>query len=222
MRSAFLKLFRESPFPKLLQHAEVLQQAAIPFQHAFIAYLDEDHKDFEDNLNKVIVLEHQGDSIKRNIRGHLPRGILLPMDKFQILWYLREQDKILDSTQDVLHWLSYRKTLIPDELVDDLMLMVEKVKSVLHSIVPLVCSAEKYFATFSESDRLAVKLAIREIRESESQSDVVERKLLSDLLNYPFENPTSAFHLSRLVEFMGNVSNHAENSGDMMRAMIAR
>jgi uncharacterized protein Yka (UPF0111/DUF47 family) len=67
-----------------------------------------------------------------------------------------------------------------------------------------------------------VKTAIGQIREYELQSDMVERKLLSDVLSYPFENPTAAFHLAQLIRFMGDISNHAENAGDMMRAMIAR
>ena len=222
MRTALLNLFRQSPFAGLLKHAELVGEAAPLFRLAFIAYLDSNKEEFEVCHNKVIIIENQADGVKRNIRGHLPRGILLPMDKFQLLWYLREQDKVIDSTQDSLHWLSYRETDIPDEMVDDLLLMVEKVNDVHKSIYPLVRAADNYFKTFSEQHRKMVKDAIRQIREYESQSDLVERKLLGDLLTYPFPNPTAAFHLVRLVECMGAISNHAENAGDMMRAMIAR
>lgn len=222
MRTALLKLFRQSPFDGLLKHAEYIRESGPIFRLAVIAYLDESDEEFEKHHNQVTIIENQGDLVKRNIRGHLPRGILMPVDKFQLLWYLREQDKILDSVQDALHWLSYRKTHIPDEMVDDLLLMVEKVNDVLKSIYPLVTCAASYFSNFSEEQRNKVKEAIREIREYEFQSDQVERKLLSDVLSYPFENPTSAFHLTRLIEYLGDVSNHAENAGDMMRAMIAR
>jgi uncharacterized protein len=222
MRTALLKLFRQSPFDGLLKHAEYIRDSGPIFRLAFLAYLDENPDEFENHHNQVTILEHQGDLVKRNIRGHLPRGILMPMDKFQLLWYLREQDKILDSVQDALHWLSYRKTHVPDEMVDDLLLMVEKVIEVLKSVHPLVSTAANYFTSFSEEMRNKVKQEIGLIREYEMESDQVERKLLSDVLAYPFDNPTSAFHLTRLIEYMGNVSNHAENAGDMMRAMISR
>ena len=222
MRTALLKLFRQSPFDGLLKHADYIRECGPIFRLALIAYLDESPEEFEKHHNQVTILENQGDLIKRNIRGHLPRGILMPMDKFQLLWYLREQDKILDSVQDALHWLSYRQTEIPDEMVDDLLLMVEKVNEVLKTVHPLVSAAESYFSNFSEQQRDLVKKEIRLIREYEFESDQVERELLSNILAYPFENPTSAFHLARLVEYMGNVANHAENAGDMMRAMIAR
>ncbi|GLI36301.1 TIGR00153 family protein [Desulforhabdus amnigena] len=222
MRTAFLTLFRQSPFEGLKKHAKLIQEAAPIFRLAVLAHLDGNNTEFESYHNKITIIEDQGDGIKRNIRGHLPRGILLPMDKFQLLWYLREQDKVLDGTQDVLHWLSYRKTVVPDELVDDLLLMVEKVIDVLKSIHPLVVAADNYFQHFSENQRKEVKQAIRLIREYEFQSDQVERKLLSDILSYPFESPTSAYHLAELIRYMGDISNHAENAGDMMRAMIAR
>ena len=222
MRTALWQLFRQSPFEGLKKHANLIREAAPIFRLAVLAYLDENSAEFESYHNKITIIEDQGDGIKRNIRGHLPRGILLPVDKFQLLWYLREQDKVLDGTQDALHWLSYRKTDVPDELVDDLLLMIEKVIDVLKSIHPLVEAADNYFQNFSENQRNQVKQAIRLIREYEFQSDQVERKLLSDILSYPFVNATSAYHLAELIRDLGDISNHAENAADVMRAMIAR
>lgn len=222
MRSALLSLFRRSPFDGLKKHAELIRQSAPIFRMAVDAYVTGQTDEFEKFHNQITLIEDQGDHIKRNIRGHLPRGILLPMDKIQLLWYLREQDKVLDCTQDSLHWLSFRKTVIPEEMHEDLMLLVDKVANVLSSILHLVEAGERYFQTFTEQHRTVVKEAVREIRELEFHSDLVERKLLADILSFPFENATSAFHLTRLVEHMGDISNHAENAGDMMRAMIAR
>ncbi|SFM75971.1 TIGR00153 family protein [Thermodesulforhabdus norvegica] len=222
MRTAFLKLFRHSPFPGLKKHADVIREVSQVYRMAVIAYLDGDQRDFERYHNEVIVLESQGDIIKRNIRGHLPRGVLLPMDKFQLFAYLREQDKVLDSVQNVLHWLSYRFAHVPDELVDDLLLLVDRSIYSLKAIHPMVSAAESYFESFSEETRQVVKDAIKQIREYEFQSDQVERKLLADLFAFPFDNPLQAFHLIRLVEYIGEISNHAENAADMMRAMIAK
>lgn len=222
MRTALMSLFRKSPFEGLIKHAKLIGDCNPVFRHAVLAYLDESPSEFEVYHNQVTMIEHWGDEIKRNIRGHLPRNILLPVDKFQILWYLREQDKMLDSVQNALHWLSYRQTEVPDEYVDDLLLMVEKVGDVLTSMYPMVVAANIYFNSYSEKHRTDVKQAIRRIREFESQSDMVERKLKSDFLSHPFENPTAAFHLTKLVQYMGSISDHAENAADMMRAMIAK
>jgi hypothetical protein len=224
MRLAFLNIFfrSTSPFEGLKRHADLIRQAAPVFQKAILAHIDDKTEEFESCHNEILVLEDEGDRIKRNIRGHLPWGILLPADKFQILWYLREQDKVLDGTEDSLNWLSYRRTPVPEEMMDDILLLAKKVSDVLNSVYPLVEAADLYFKTVSANHRSAVKNAIRTIREYEMETDRVERKLLSDILSYPFTNPTAAYHLSELVQHMGGISDHAENAGDMMRAMIAR
>ncbi len=222
MRSAFLKLFRQSPFPGLLKHADIIREVAPIYRSAFLCCIEGDLKEFENLHNKVIILENQGDVIKRNIRGHLPRGVLLPMDKFQLFTYLREQDKVLDSVQNVLHWLSYRKSCVPEPLVDDLTLLIDRSIYSLKAVYPMVSAAEAYFSNFSEENRDTVKSTVRQIREYEFQSDQVERKLIADLFEFPFDNALTAFHLIRLVELIGEISNHTENAADMMRAMIAR
>ncbi len=222
MRSGILSLFRRSPFEGLLRHAEIIGEAAPAFVKAFHAYLDGDKDEFEKHHIEVTILESRGDGVKRNIRGHLPRSVLLPMDKYQLLMYLREQDKILDSTQDVLHWMAYRATDIPREFKDDLSFMAEKADEMLRFIHPFVRAAETYFRTYGEGDRKLLKREIRQIRELEFQSDQIEHKLIPDFLSYPFADAVSNFHLVRLVEYLGDIFNHSENAADMMRSMIAR
>lgn len=222
MRSPFIHLFRESPFVKLLKHAEIVQEGGALFRKAMICYLDGACTEFEALHMNVTKMEHEADRLKRNIRGHLPRGLMMPVDKFQFLLYLREQDKALDSVQDALHWLSFRDTVVPDELVDDLLLLVDKAVDSLNQLPLMVKRATVYLRSFSEKDRKQVKEVIKALRLKESESDTIERKLKSDIFGLGSVDAMTVFHLIRLVEYMGDISNHAENAGDVMRAMIAR
>ncbi len=222
MRAPLLNLFREDPFVKLLKHARTLQECSSMFRKAVICYLDGACEEFSVLHVEVTKAEHEADRIKRNIRGHLPRGIMMPVDKFQFLLFLREQDKVIDALQDTLHWLSYRNTRVPDDLVDDLLLLVDKAVEVVNQLPVMVERASRYFRTFSDKDRKDVKELIYGLRQKESQSDQVERKLKSDIFALEGQDPMALFHLIRFVEHLGEISNHAENAGDVMRAMIAR
>jgi len=222
MRFSLSKLFRESPFEKLADHANVIQSGAEAFRRAIECYLASECGDFEQLHNRITTLENDADRIKQNIRAHLPKGILMPVDKFQFLWYLREQDKVMDSMQDALHWLSYRTTAVPDALVDDLNLMVDKAVEVIHQMPVMVSGAIQYFQRYAEKDREVVKKTIHTLRQQEAESDRIERKLKSDIFTLTVVDPSATFHLIRLVEYIGEISNHAENAGDMMRAMVAR
>jgi len=222
MRFGLFKLFRESPFDKLQEHAGKVQAGGELFRSAIKCYLESDCVEFEELHTKVTTLESDADRIKQNIRAHLPKGILLPMDKFQFLWYLREQDKVMDAMEDALHWLSYRTTLVPEPLVDDLLLMVDKAVEVIDQLPLMVTGAVHYFHNFSRKERDKVKDVIRDLRQKEFESDQIERKLKSDIFTLTVTDPATTFHLIRLIEYIGEISNHAENAGDMMRAMIAR
>ena len=222
MRFGLFSLFRESPFTKLQKHAQEVQAGGDLFRKAINCYLASDCTEFEELHLKVSALESEADRIKQNIRAHLPKGILLPVDKFQFLWYLREEDKVMDAMQDALHWLSYRTTTVPEPLVDDLLLMVDKAVEVIDQLPPMVAGAVEYFHSFSRKERDKVKEVIRDLRQKEFESDQIERKLKSDVFTLTVTDPATTFHLIRLIEYIGEISNHAENAGDMMRAMIAR
>jgi predicted phosphate transport protein (TIGR00153 family) len=221
MRATILSLFRPPLFENLLRHAEKVRETAQMFKNAFFCYVDGDCTQFEELHEKVNKLEHEADEIKRNIRGHLPRGIFMPVDKFPFLWYLREEDKVCDAVQDALHWLSFRSTLIPDEIMGDFLKLVDQAVKVIEELVPLVDEARGYFRSYSEQRRLKVKERINIIRRMEHESDQIERKLMSQVFIYVMD-PIASFHLIRLIQIIGEISNHAENAGDMMRAMIAR
>jgi predicted phosphate transport protein (TIGR00153 family) len=66
---------------------------------------------FDSLRGDIIEMEREADAIKRRIRGHIPKGTIMPIDKFQLFRYLREQDSVLDSVEHALDWLSLR----PDE-----------------------------------------------------------------------------------------------------------
>jgi uncharacterized protein len=222
MRFGLFKLFRESPFVKLREHADVVRSAGDPFRRAIQCYLESECAEFEELHMQVTALEGDADRIKQNIRGHLPKGILLPVDKFPFLWYLREQDKVMDAMEDTLHWLSYRTSLVPEPLVDDLLLMVDKAVEVIDQLPLMVEDAIHYFNSFSKKDRAKVKTVIHELRRKEFESDQIERKLKSDVFTLTVNDPPTTFHLIRMIEYIGQISNHGENAADMMRAMIAR
>jgi predicted phosphate transport protein (TIGR00153 family) len=200
MRIPFLSMFMTSPFVGLQEHAEKVEE-----------FRQEVHR-----------LEHDADAVKRRIRGHLPKGTLLPVDKFQLFRYLREQDRVLDSVEEALDWISYRSEPgIPEELQKDFFLLVDAVVEPIEELSRMVSEARKYFRNFSEKQRVAVKDIIRNLRRQEHEADVLEDQIKKKVFNSTLD-PVTVFHIVRLAETVGSIADHAENAGDMMRAMVAR
>ena len=222
MRIPFLSMFVASPFDGLQEHAEKVQECAWVFQQALECHVARDCRRFEEFQQEIIRLEHEADAIKRRIRGHLPKGTLLAVDKFQLFRYLREQDQVLDSVEDALDWISYRdEPGIPEELQKEFFLLVDAVIDPIEELGRMVVEARKYFKNYSEKQRVRVKEIIRNLRHMEHEADKLEDQAKEKIF-HAIKDPVTVFHMVRLAETIGAIADHAENAGDMMRAMVAR
>ncbi len=222
MRIPILSMFMFSPLEGLREHAEKVKEGSTVFRAAVTSYLMEQHEYFERSRHMVSDLEHQADAVKRRIRGHLPKGTLMVIDKFQLFNYLKEQDKVIDAFEHALDWLSFRPAeQIPEHLRASILFLVDTVLDPVDNLVLMLDDAREYFKTFSEDTRKKVKNHIRTLRIKEGQADILEATLKHDIFTKETD-PVTIFHLISLVEMIGSIADHTENSGDMMRAMIAK
>lgn len=222
MRLPFLSMFITSPFEGLQEHAQKVKECAWEFQQAIECYVSKQCQTFEELRQQIITLESEADAIKRRIRGHLPIGTLMPVSKFQLFRYLREQDGVLDAVEDTLDWISYRpEPGLPPQLEKDFFLLVDAVIDPIEELSKMVSEARIYFQSYNEAQRVKVKDIIRNLRRQEHDADKLEDTLKSKLFNMDID-AVSIFHLIRLVEYVGSIADHAENAGDMMRAMLAK
>jgi predicted phosphate transport protein (TIGR00153 family) len=222
MRIPFLSRIQISPFEGLLEHAEKVKECSWVFQQAMECHASTKYKEFDEYRQEVSKLESEADIIKRRIRGHVPKGARMPVSKFELFWYLREQDKVLDSVQDTLDWLSYK--IFPassEELNNHLFKLVDSVMEPIEDLSRMVSEAEKYFKSYSEKQRKIIKGVINNIRQREHEADLIEDELKITLFSLE-KDPIRLFHMIKLAELIGSIADHAENAGDMMRAMIAR
>lgn len=221
MRLSLSSLFHESPFENLQKHADMVRECAQLFREAAVKHIGGECHEFEEITDQVARLESKADAVKRNIRNHLPHGILMPVDKFQFFQYVREQDKVLDEVEEALFWLSFRPMGIPDEVATDFADLVESVIPTIEKLSDLVAMATVFFKNRTEGQRGRMKSLIQDIRQHENEADVLERELKYKIF-HQIEDALTVFHLVRLVEIVGNIADHAQNASDRMRAMIAR
>jgi predicted phosphate transport protein (TIGR00153 family) len=221
MRLLLSSLFHESPFEGLQKHADKIKECAQLFKEAAVCHIEEQCKEFDELTDQVARLESEADAIKRNIRNHLPRGILMPVDKFQFLQYLREQDKVVDEVEEALLWLSLRPGGVPGALGEDLQHLVLSVVPPIEKLPELVAMATDFFKSRSDSQRKKMKSLIQDIRQNEKEADFLEREMKLRIFR-EVKDALVVFHMIRLVEIVGNIADHAQNASDRMRAMIAK
>lgn len=222
MRIPFFSIFITSPFEALQEHAEKIKECAWAFQQAMECYASSRCEIFEEHRQEVIRLEHEADIIKQKIRGGLPKGVMLPVEKFQLFWYLREQDGVLDAVLSAMNWVSHlAEQGIPEWVAREFFLLVDSVIEPTEELSRMLAEARLYFRNFSEKQRQKVKDIIVNIRQMEHDADQREYGLTKKVFGQE-KDPKVLYHLVRLAEIIGNIADHAENAGEMMDAMLAR
>ena len=222
MRIPFFNMFMTSPFEGLQEHAEKVKECSWAFQQAIECYFSPKCKTFEEFRDEVAQLESEADAIKRRIRGHIPKRTMTPVSTFLIFRYLKQQDSVLDAVEDTLDWISYRsETRIPAELEKDFALLVNAVIDPIENLVSMVAEAREYFKNYSEKQRVVVKNIIHTLHQQEREVDKFEDIIKSKVFNMEMD-AVSIMYLVRLAEIIGSIADHAQNAGDMMRAMLSK
>jgi predicted phosphate transport protein (TIGR00153 family) len=222
MRTVLASLFRRSPFENTFKHAIKVAQCGPLFVKAVESYFEGNWDQFDFLKEEIRDLEAEADKIKRNIRAHLPRSILMPVEKSVFLSFLKEADKVVDCVKNSLYWMSYFHLRLPKEIQRDYIMLVKEVGDYIGFLPEMVSRADKYFRTRTEQDRQAVKDVIGEIRFREKESDDLEKTMFIRLCADEQIPSKTYFIMIRIVETTGDIADHLENSADMMRAMIAR
>jgi predicted phosphate transport protein (TIGR00153 family) len=135
---------------------------------------------------------------------------------------LREQDNVLDSVKSAISWLSFRPDAgIPEYAEKDFFLLIDAVIEPIEELTVMVSEARIYFKNFSEKQRQKIKEIITNLRQMEHEADKLEYTLIKKIFKYE-KDPITLQHLVKLTEIIGNIADHAENTADMMRAMLAK
>lgn len=212
---------RREPLECLENHAKQVAQCMEQAAEGVLAYIDNNEELFKKAIVNVNEIEHAADLIKRNVRAHMPKGIIMPIDKFELFSYLNEQDAIADTAEDVLEWLTYKKIKIPISLGERLADLLKKCLGIAQMLPPILNAARTFFETGDEEVRKHIKESIYKLRLNEHEADLIEHDLKRMVFDLNLD-PLTTFYLIRLIELVGKTADRAENAADMMRSMVAR
>jgi len=186
------------------------------------ALLADDQDEVETIAKKIFKAEHDADMVKKEIRNNLPKGIFLPVNRGDMLNYLREQDKIADSAEDLAVLITLRKMRVPEELRENLKILVEKVLVTCETAMK-VSSEIKLLAetSFGGAEAEKVMETIEELKLDEFEADKAQMKLAKKMFSIEATlDPVSIMMWMNVFKELGALANHAENLGDHLRMML--
>jgi hypothetical protein len=220
--SIISKLFGKSPFEPLYQHMVKVKECVDLVRPLMDAVLQGETKKVKEIAKKIFKAEHYADMVKKDIRSHLPKSIFLPVARGDLLRFLKEQDNIADSAEDLAVLLTLRKTIVPEEMKEDLKDFVSKVLET-YEMAMIVSSEIKLLAetSFGGAEAHKVTELIEQIKVKEWEADKAQMKTAKKLFSIEEKlDPVSVVMWMNILKELGTLANHAENAGDQMRVML--
>ena len=216
-------IFAKSPFKPLRDHMDKVVESVIPLNDFFEALFQEDYSKVEKIQQQVIQAEKEADSIKNEVRNHLPRNIFMPINRRDLLEMLDMQDSIADVAQDIVVLLNIRRMGLTKELGQDVINFVKKSQDVCY----LARELNQEFEDVIESGfgKLEIKKLLKMIENvsiAETEADNLEEALFQRLYEVEEKmNSVDVIFWYKIFELIGDIADFSKKTGNRLRLMIA-
>ena len=222
--TAFASLFGHSPFKPMQQHIGVVVECASQVPSLFEALCEGDQGGVEAAKDRIFELEEKADGIKNELRAHLPKSLLLPVDRRDLLEVLDLQDSIADTAQDIAGLLMERPMEVPDDLKEPLLALVRRCVDACEHSAKIINELDELVATGfrgRESDR--VSEMVDELNGIENDTDDMGMELTHRLFSLEDQmKPVSVMFWYQLIQWIGDLADYAEKVGNRLRLLMAR
>lgn len=215
-------LFGRSPIRPMQQHIHAAVACARMLVPLVEAMTSGDCDAIPGLRTEIDTLEHEADRLKHEIRSHLPRRLMLAVERRDLLEILDFQDSIADATQDVAELVDQRSMLVPDSMKDSMRQLAKRVVDSCVQAEKIIDELDELLETGflgREVDR--VEKMITELSLVESDTDALAEKLHRQLFVLEDELGVSTFFWWQLINLMASVADYAERVGNRLRLLTA-
>lgn len=220
---SILDLFAKSPFKPMQEHMDVVLQCvkeALPLLEALCA---KDQEALQAAWERIDKLEGEADRLKNDLRAHLPKRLMLPVDRRDLLEILDLQDSIADKLQDVAGLLLERKMPVPASMAPKLLELARSAEKTCEKSAAAIASLDELVEIgFRGREAERVSERIEQIGRLEGETDRLETELLRELFRLEDEmSAVSVMLWYQIIGWIGNIADNAEKVGNRLRLLIA-
>ncbi|CCD04743.1 TPA: TIGR00153 family protein [Legionella pneumophila] len=217
-------MFGPSPIKPIEQHIRKAHQCAKQLYPFFEAVLKNDWDTANKIKDKIIAIEKEADLIKRDLRLHLPTGLFLPVARTDILELLSAQDRIANKAEDIAALIISRQMSIPKKLIPSFMPFLNRCLDASKQACTAINELDELLETgFRGSEVKIVEEMIVKLDEIEHDCDERLADIRHKIFELEKELPAiDVIFLYKLVQWIGELADHAQTVGGRLQILIAR
>ena len=215
-------LFGRSPIRPMQEHMAAAVECAREVAPLIEAMVSGDLAALSVQRGKIDELEHKADSIKNEIRSHLPQRLFLAMDRRDMLDILDFQDSIADVAQDVAELADLRGMQVPEGLCDPLRSPTSRVIATCEQADRAINQLGELVETgFGRHEVGRVEEMLGELARLESETDDLAQTAMRALFEIEDELGVGTVFWYQLIGWIADMADYAERVGNRIRLLIA-
>ena len=202
---------------KITEYLDLVNRGSLTFKRDLNRYIKKNFALFEESLNDIKEIENDADEHQKDIKYKLYKYMLIPESRADVLTIIEEIDTITDLAKEVIFEISIEQPIIPDELEND---FLELVENSTEAVDMLVKAIRAFFEEISQ-----VNDYVNKVHFFEHQADKNEERLKRKIFSDQFEKIDIAhkIQLRYFIEEIAALSDQAETvSEDVSVAAIKR
>lgn len=220
----FLNMFGRSPIRPLEEHMSKVHACVAELEPFFNAVLVQDWSTVERLQHEIVRLENEADTIKRELRLHLPKSLFMPVPRSDLLDLLNVQDRLANKARDIAGVVLGRKMDFETSLASDFMIFLKCSIDASRQADIAIHELDELLETgFSGNEIKLVDGMISKLTQIEHDSDEMQIKLRQILFNLESTlPPIHIMFLYKIIEWTGELADGAHEIGDRLQILLAR
>ncbi len=217
-------MFGPSPIRPIEQHMRKTYLCAKQLYPFFEAVLEQDWQTATAIRDKIVAIEKEADLIKRDLRLHLPTGLFLPVARTDLLELLSAQDRIANKAEDIAGLIIGRQMVIPPALSSLFMPFLHRCLDAANQACKAINELDELLESgFRGSEVNIVEDMIVTLDEIEHDSDDKLAEIRHRIFELEKDLPAlEVIFLYKLVQWIGDLADHAQTVGGRLQILIAR
>ena len=219
-----LGLFAQSPLKPLKQLSVKVTECSELLEPFFEASFNHDWDKAEEVRNQIIDLERRADSLKREIRLKLPRGLFLPVERTDLLEIVTQLDKLANYSRDISGRIMGRHLVVPEIMQPAFRQFLFRSLDSCRQVRKVLGELDELLETgFRGRERRFVNEMILELDQIEDDTDQLQVSLRRTLFGLEANlNPIDVMFLYKCIERVSILADQAQRIGTRIELMLAK
>jgi len=216
------KLVSRSPIGPMQEHMHAsvdCGRQVVPLVEAMVAGDDAAIASCRAEIDQ---LEHRADELKHEIRSHMPRRLLMAMERRDMLEILDCQDSIADVTQDIAELVDQRSMHLPPALAEPVLALAKRVVAACEQGQSVIDELDELVETgFGEREVERVVSMISRLGEIETETDELQDRAARALFGLESELGVATVFWHQVILWIADLADYAERVGNRLRLLVA-